>query len=215
MTARLRVYPEVASDRTRTIVRDVAVVLLIAFFVWCGWRTHDLVDNLAVFGEGLESAGTSVQDGFGSAAGAVGNVPLVGEPISRALQDAGSGTGGNVADLGRTGQEAVHRVALLTGVLVALLPTLVLLVAVVPRRVRQVRELTAAHAVARVDLDDPERRRLLAMRAVFGLPYRDLLRYTSDPFGDLVAGRLDALVAAGLEDSGLTEAGSRRSPTLP
>ena len=49
----------------------------------------------------------------------------------------------------------------------------------------------------------PERRRLMAMRAAFGLPYGDLLRYTQDPLGDLEAGRYDALVAAELEQAGL------------
>ncbi len=48
-----------------------------------------------------------------------------------------------------------------------------------------------------------ERRRLLAMRAVFGLPFRELLRYTRDPFCDLAAGRYDALVAAALADVGI------------
>ena len=45
--------------------------------------------------------------------------------------------------------------------------------------------------------------RLLAQRAAFGLPYATLLRHTSDPLGDLKAGRLDGLIAAVLEDAGL------------
>jgi hypothetical protein len=55
-------------------------------------------------------------------------------------------------------------------------------------------------------LDDqvsPERRRLIAMRAAFAVPYETLLRYTSDPLGDLSAERYDGLIAAVLEDSGL------------
>ena len=49
----------------------------------------------------------------------------------------------------------------------------------------------------------PERRRLLAMRAAFGLPYGELLRFTKDPLGDTEAGRYDALVATKLEQAGL------------
>jgi hypothetical protein len=41
------------------------------------------------------------------------------------------------------------------------------------------------------------------MRAAFGLPYGELLRFTKDPLGDLEAGRYDALVAAELEQVGL------------
>jgi hypothetical protein len=48
-----------------------------------------------------------------------------------------------------------------------------------------------------------ERRRLLAMRAAFSMPYGQLLQYTRDPIGDLEGGRYDALVAAALEDAGL------------
>jgi hypothetical protein len=68
--------------------------------------------------------------------------------------------------------------------------------------VRQVRRLNAAAKV----LHDPAelgRREQLAARAAYGLPYATLLRYTSDPLGDLAAGRHDALVRAALEEEGL------------
>jgi hypothetical protein len=63
--------------------------------------------------------------------------------------------------------------------------------------------MSAAREVSGIDLEDPERRRLLAMRAAFGLPFRELLPYTRDPFGDLAEGRYDALVEAALADVGL------------
>lgn len=50
---------------------------------------------------------------------------------------------------------------------------------------------------------DPERERLIAMRAAFSLPYAQLLAYTRDPLGDLAAGRHDALVQAIADDAGL------------
>jgi hypothetical protein len=77
----------------------------------------------------------------------------------------------------------------------------VLLFLTLPPRVRQVRRLNAA-SQAVGELSD-ERRRLLAMRAAFGLPYRELLRFTKDPLGDLESGRYDALVAAELDQAGL------------
>jgi hypothetical protein len=54
-----------------------------------------------------------------------------------------------------------------------------------------------------VGTSDPERRRLLAMRAAFGLSYGALLAYTRDPLGDLADGRYDPLVAAALDDAGI------------
>ena len=50
---------------------------------------------------------------------------------------------------------------------------------------------------------DPERERLVAMRAAFSLPYAQLLAYTQDPLGDLAAGRHEALVRALADDAGL------------
>nr|MDQ3823766.1 hypothetical protein [Actinomycetota bacterium] len=138
----------------------------------------------------------------------VDDVPLVGGEVADGLRSAGEGTGGNVAELGRSGEEAVHRLANLLGVVTFVLPSIVLLATTMPRRVALARRLTTAARVL-VDQDEPERRRLIAMRAAFSLPYGRLLQYTRDPFGDLAAGRYDPLVAAALEDVGL------RAPRAP
>ena len=47
----------------------------------------------------------------------------------------------------------------------------------------------------------PARRRALAMRAAFGLPFGQLLRHTPDPIGDLVEDRYDRLLEALYEDA--------------
>ena len=96
----------------------------------------------------------------------------------------------------------MHELALLLGLIVFALPTVIVLLVMVPPRIRQIRQLGAANA-ALVDTHDPERRRLLAMRAAFGLSYLTLLGYTKDPLGDLAAGRYDPLVAAALDDVGI------------
>lgn len=74
--------------------------------------------------------------------------------------------------------------------------------------------MSSARALTGIDLADPERARLLAMRAAFGLPFRELLPYTKDPFGDLAEGRYDALVRAALADVGL-EPKALPAPDLP
>ena len=203
MWEHLTLYPDVPSERLRRIVADVLIVGLIALFVWIGVQVHDLVDALSVLGSGVASAGNHVQGGFSSVGDAVANIPIVGGSLSDAFHSAGQGTGGNLAELGQQGEDAVHTLARIIGIVTAALPIAVLLVAVVPRRVRGVREMSAARAVSGIDLDDPARMQLLAMRAAFGLPFRELLPYTKDPFGDLAAGRYDALVAAALADVGL------------
>ena len=208
MRRHLTLYPDLPDQRRAQILRDMLVVLLLAFFLWCGVKVHDLVGALSVLGEGVRETGTTVEGGFSGAADAVSSIPLVGDALAGAFAAAGDSTGGIVAELGQAGIDAVYLLARTLGILTALLPIAVLLVAVVPRRARSIREMSAAREVSGFDVDDPERRRLLAMRAAFGLPFRELLPYTRDPFGDLAEGRYDALVRAALADVGLRPAAS-------
>ncbi len=198
----MRLYPDLPGRRLDLIARDLATVLALVLFGKIALEVHDAVDQLAVLGEGVESAGNAVTGGFDSAADAIDGTPLVGDDLGDALRGAGSGSGGEVADLGRGGAGAAHDLADLLGLLFFLLPTTLLLVFVLPPRVRQVRRLNAAARVLR-DPGSPERQELLAARAAFGLPYGVLLEYTDDPIGDLHAGRHEALVRAELEQAGL------------
>jgi hypothetical protein len=197
----VRIYPDPRPQRVDLLARDLATILALVIFALIALKVHDAVDKLAVLGDGVESAGNAVTGGFDSAADAVDGTPLVGGQIGDALRGAGEGSGGEVADLGRGGAGAAHDLANLLGILFFALPAALLLLWVLPPRIRQIRRLNAA-AKAVGELS-PERRRLLAMRAAFGLPYGELLRFTKDPLGDLEAGRYDALVAAELEQVGL------------
>lgn len=198
---RLKLYPDVPSRRRSTIARDLVVLLALLFFAWIGFKTYDAVDALKVLGSGVETAGTSVQNGFASVAGVVDGIPIVGGRLAGALSGAGAGTGGELADLGRQGVQRVHDLAIILGLFVFGVPAFVVLLTALPGRIRQVRRLMAASVVLG-NPQDEERLRLLAMRAAFGLPYGLLLRYTRDPLGDLAECRYDALVAAALDDAG-------------
>ncbi len=204
MWQHLTLYPDIPGARTRQVLLDLFVVALIVLFIWIGIQVHDLVSALAVLGTGVSSAGSSIQGGFNSVGEAISNVPVVGGSIGEVFSSVGQSTGGNLAAIGQQGQDAVYLLATAIGIITAALPIIVLLVAVVPRRWRKVREMSSARGLAGyVDLNDPERARLVAMRAAFGLPYSELIRYTSDPFGDLAEGRYEALINAALADVGL------------
>ena len=197
----MRIYPDQPGRRIDLMARDLAVVLALVLFALIAVEVHDAVDKLAVLGEGVESAGRGVGSGFDAAADAVDGTPVIGDDLGDALRGAGEGSGGEVEELGRGGSGAAHDLANLLGVLFFALPAALLLLWALPPRIRQVRRLNAAaQAVGELS---PERRRLLAMRAAFGMPYGELLRFTKDPLGDLEAGRYDALVAAELEQAGL------------
>jgi hypothetical protein len=204
----VRLYPELRGPRARALVADVVSVALLILFAWAGLKVHDAVDRLAVLGEGVQATGGVVQDGFESAADAVDGTPVVGGEIADGLRSAGEGSGGEVVELGEEGEEGAHDLANLLGFVTFALPALLVLTRWLPGRISQVRRLRAASEVLG-DQATPERRRLLAMRAAFSLPYGQLLAYTRDPLGDLEDGRYDALVAAALEDAGLK---SSRTP---
>jgi hypothetical protein len=195
-------YPSEPRQRRNTVMRDVLVVLAVVAVAWLGRRVYLLVDSLRSVTDAARDAGTSVQDGFNAAADVVAGTPVIGDDLASALQAAGSGSGGNVVELALTGDTAIHRLALALGWLTFLMPVAFALVLYVPIRVAQMRRLLASARVYR-DEHNPERRRLLAMRAAMSLPVDHLLDYTADPIGDLVRGDHDALVKALLADAGL------------
>jgi len=203
----MRIYPDTPNERGQAVARDALTLLALFVLGWLAIKVHNAVDELAVLGTGVRDTGDAVQNGFGAAADAVSDLPVVGGEVGDALRDAGEGTGGEVADAGRAGEERVHDLADLLGLLFFAIPASILLLTTLPGRIRQFRELNAAHSLL-ADPTSEERRRLIAMRAAFSLPARDLIRHTKDPIGDLATERYDALITAAFEAEGLTPRGS-------
>ena len=204
----MRFYSDIPSARTAAIVSDLLVLLLLLLFAWLGLRVHDAVAEIASVPRGVSNTGGAIQRGFESAGDAVGEVPVVGEPLAGALQEAGEGAGGEVAETGREGEEDVNNLANVLGALFFLLPAAAVLSRYLPDRIADVRRLRAAARAIGPTLT-PDRERTLAMRAAYGLPYERLVRYTRDPLADLENGRYDGLVAAALDDAGLRPSRSR------
>jgi hypothetical protein len=197
----MRLYPDTPDDRGRAVARDALTILTLIVLAWLAFKVHDAVDKLAVLGTGVRDTGEAVQRGFERAGDAVSNVPVIGGEAGDALRDAGGDTAGEVAEAGREGEERVHDLANLLGVLFFAIPASILLALTLPGRIRQVREL---NAVARLlDVTSEERRRLVAMRAAFSLPAKALDRHTKDPIGDLAEGRYDPLIEAAYDEAGL------------
>ncbi len=178
------------------------MLVLLVLLAWLGLRVHDAVAEIARVPRGVSDTGGAIQRAFESAGDAVGEVPVVGEPLAGALADAGEGAGGEIAEAGRKGEEDINDLANLLGALIFLLPAVAVLSRYLPDRIADVRRLTAAARAIGPRLT-PERERTLAMRAAYGLPYEQLVRYTRDPLADLESGRYDRLVAAALDDAGL------------
>lgn len=206
----MRLYPDIPVRRANAAVRDALTLLVLALLFVVGLWVYHAVDSLTILGRGVHDAGSAVQSGFDTAADNVGGIPLAGGPLADGLRSAGEHTGGPVADAGTRGEERVHRVAILLGLVTFLLPAIALLSRVLPGRVEQVRKLTDAERVLDTH-GDPERRRLVAMRAAFALPYETLLAHTRDPLGDLAAGNYAPLIEAIADDAGLRVTAARES----
>ncbi|MGH2920645.1 MAG: hypothetical protein ACRDKU_01060 [Gaiellaceae bacterium] len=204
----MRLYPDIPSRRASTLARDLLTVALLVLLAWIALKVHDAVDRLAVLGQGVNEAGSSIEEGFSTAADAVDGAPLVGDDLADGLRTAGEESGGNVAGLGSAGEDRTHALADILGLVTFFVPATFLLLSVVPARIAQVNRLMDAERVLLQD-GTPERQRLIAMRAAFALPYGQLLAHTRDPLGDLEAGRYEALVEAVLEDAGLRSAGRK------
>ena len=206
----MRFYPELRGQRTRTILCDLGVVILVGLFAWTGNAVHDKVVKLNSLSRGVVAAGTSVRTGFDNAAGAVGGVPVVGGSLADSLRSAGGASGGNVVVAGKAGENAVNDTANVLGWAIFGLPTLVLFAFFLPLRGLQVRRLTlGARALGAVP--SAERRRLLAQRAAFGMQWADLRPFTRDPIGDLEAERYEPLLAALYAEAGLRPPGPPES----
>jgi hypothetical protein len=203
----VRLYPDIPRSRRAAILRDLLVLVLLVLLAWLGVKVHDSVAELASVPRGVADSGGAIQRGFESAGDTVGDAPVVGGPLGDALRDAGASAGGEITETGRAGEADVNHLANLLGLLIFLLPATVLLASYLPDRLADVRRLTAAARAIGPDLT-PERRLTLATRAAYGLSYECLMRHTRDPLGDLEAGRHNGLVAAALEDAGLTHRGS-------
>jgi hypothetical protein len=175
----VRLYPDVPRRRVATLAYDVLLVVLLAALAYIGLKVHDAVDRLAVLGEGVVKAGGAVPFG-------------IGDPVE---------------DLGQRGEDGVHRLANLLGLVTLGLPAVVVVWHFLPRRLAHVRRLTIADRALR---GAPERE--LAMRAAFSLRYEPLLLFTDDPLGDVAAGRYDPLVAALLDDAGLRAGAAEAAP---
>ncbi|HYN90323.1 MAG TPA: hypothetical protein VER75_00280 [Thermoleophilaceae bacterium] len=199
----MRFYPNTPNERGRAVARDALTLLALIVLAWLALKVHDAVDKLAVLGTGVRDTGEVVQDGFETAGDAVADVPVVGGEVGDALRDAGSGTGGEVAEAGREGEDRVHALADLLGLVMFAVPAAVLLVTTLPKRIGQIRELNAALRLLAAPSSSEERRRLVAMRAAFSLPPTVLIRHTGDPIGDLAAGRYDPLIEAAYDHAGL------------
>jgi hypothetical protein len=168
--------------------------------VWVGVGTalYHVVDKLRAVGNTMSDAGDGLAGTMGRIAGDIGRVPIAGGTLRAPFRDAAD-AGRSLQDAGNTQSHDVHTLALWLGILVALLPIAYVLARYLPNRYRYVREATAAVRLRAAGVAP----RLLATRAVANRSLEELVRLTTDPLGDIDAGRYDRLASLEFEALGL------------
>jgi hypothetical protein len=171
-------------------VTDAAVVIWVALWILAGIAVGHGISQLAELGDTAGQLGNAVT----SVGRSLGDIPVIGGDLSGAVESAGRSATASARDA----EDDTRRAGLLLGLAIALVPTLPLLLAYLPPRVRAERERNALRAALaygdRAAVDE-----LLAMRAIAHLPVRTLQRVSADPAGDLRAGRHAALADAELD----------------
>jgi hypothetical protein len=208
----MKLYADSSGRRARQLAGD----LLLLLWIW-GWLTlagvvRDATLELAGPGRQIEEAGTGLAGRLRDAGAGVGDLPLVGDEVSRPFEAAG-GAADQLAGAGSAQVAAVESLATWLMVVVAGVPVLLALAVYLPLRWRFVREATAGrrYVDSRHDLD------LFALRAMSRQPLHRIARISDDPVGDWRAGNAEvigALAALELRDTGLTPAPAG-SPARP
>ena len=188
---------------------DVAVVVWLVAWVVLALLVGREVRDLRQLSDTVIVAGVAVEE-TGDLVDSLGSVPLVGGQVGE-VADRVRAAGRRAQASGRDSRDSTHNLSILLALSIGLIPTLPLLGLYAPLRVTWTREVRAVRRALAAGSADPVLQEFLARRAVHTLPYQELRAVSADPFGDLEAGRFDALAERELERLGLR----RRAVPVP
>lgn len=198
----MKLYADGRSRRTRQQLGDLMLVGWAVLCLWLARAVHDATVALAEPARRIAAGGDGLAAQLRDAGTAVGDLPVVGDDVRSPFD--GAGRAAEEMSAAATSQvEAVQQLALWLGIVVAVVPVLVAVVAYVPRRWRFVREATAGQRL----VDSSADLELFALRAMAHQPMRRLARVSDDPVGAWRSGDeavVRALALLELEDAGLT-----------
>jgi hypothetical protein len=197
----MKLYADRPARASFQLAVDVLVVLWIAAWIGLAAAFYDAFLALGGPGRTIEQAGSSFSGIVSEAGRDVEDVPVIGEELRGSFESIAE-AGSFLQDAGRAQQDAVATAGRWLAVLLAGIPTALVLIWWLPWRIEWIRESSAARRI-RSDAGDL---RLFALRALAHRPLRDLRSVSSDPAGDYERGRYDELAALELGAMGLRTA---------
>jgi hypothetical protein len=205
MTPTFKLYPDLLRPRIGYILADLGILLWVVLWIYVGNIVYNAVMTLVVFGRTAIAIGHQTHDAIAQVQHAVAGIPL---GIGGLLHDSLNplyGIPGNLITAGQNEVSAVEHLALVLGVIVAIVPLLAGLLTYIPWRVRKTRGFRSLNRVLRQPgaTSASTTMHVLAARALYTLPYAHLLQYSRDPIGEWREGRYYNLARATLEAEGL------------
>ena len=207
----MMVWSERRGPRLREMAADAATIAWVGLWALLGIRLYSRLAELAGAGRLIRDGGIGLLNTGGEVAGAVQGVPLVGENAAARIRDAFGSAADPVIAFGSDIERLLLIIAGILGLMLVLIAVVPWLNRYVPWRLARLERLNAAARVIRPpavpgspSLRRAELNRLLASRALHRLEYAKLLEFTADPFGDWAADRLEGLVQAELDSTGLS-----------
>ncbi|WP_299167061.1 hypothetical protein [uncultured Arthrobacter sp.] len=172
----MQIYSSLPLKRGWQILTDLFAIAVVVVAWLFSRATFEAVSGLAVFGAGLEDAGSGFQSTMGNAAERIGGVPLIGDEASAPFLDAAE-AGGFLINAGQDQQHSVAQAAAVVGWAIFLLPVLVLIpMWLVPR----VQFVVRSTRTRRLNGEDGGRE-LLALRALVLAKPSQLRKVSEDP----------------------------------
>jgi hypothetical protein len=205
----MRIYPDLYSRRFGWMLADLAMVAWIYLCVRAGLWVNNLILQLDALAQGVINAGKTFDSWILSFQQGVPNgVPYVSDFLHRTAEALKVHSGDSLISAGQAGSHGIHQLALILAVIVTAVPLLFALLIWLPRRVRLIYDMQGVHITLRRALSRPELTpqmlEILAGRAIYTLPYHQLLAYSRNPAEDWYLRRFEPLARAELERHGLT-----------
>ncbi len=174
----MKLYADLTGRRTVQILSDLFVLGWVVGWIWAGRTVHDATLALRKPADTLASAGGPLRDNMTGAGDQLGRLPGIGDDLRRPFLSAAA-TGNQIISAGRDLGLAVDRLALILGILIAVIPIVIVVGVWLALRIRFVRRATAAQKFIDADADLD----LFALRAMARQPMHKLAAISDDPAG--------------------------------
>lgn len=179
----MQLYSRPGWRMARQITSDLFVLVwAVAWWKVSHWL-GGMVDRLAVPAQRTGDAAQQMSDEMGAARERLDGVAVVGDQLAEPFGRLSDGLG-QITTQSQQQVELVHQLAAGTTLVTFLVPVLTLVAWWLPRRLRFIRQATAARRFIDADAD----LQLFALRAMANLPMHELARITDDPVGAWRAG---------------------------